>query len=85
MRRFLEGFLPARLSAVLDYDSLEDSKETFLTPGLKKSMGDLVFRCRTRDGDQGTIYVVFEHVRRVGVGIERAQAPLMREKCMCPS
>lgn len=61
MRRFLEDFLPARLSAALDYDSLEDSKETFLTPGLKKSMGDLVFRCRSRNGDEGSIYVLFEH------------------------
>ena len=61
MRRFLEGFLPTELSAALDYDSLEDSKETFLTPGLKKSMGDLVFRCRSRDGDEGSIYILFEH------------------------
>lgn len=61
MRRFLEGFLPPHVSAALDYDSLQDSKETFLTPGLKKSMGDLVFRCRSRAGDEGTIYVLFEH------------------------
>ena len=61
MRRFLEGFLPTELSAALDYDSLEDSKETFLTPGLKKSMGDLVFRCRSRAGDEGSIYILFEH------------------------
>ena len=41
--------------------SLEPTRESFIAPELKESIADIVFRCFTKDGKQGSIYIVFEH------------------------
>ncbi len=35
--------------------SLEPTRESLIAPGLKESIADVVFRCFTKDGKQGSI------------------------------
>lgn len=60
MRRFLEDFLPPEMSAALDYASLESRKESYISENLRESITDLVFECRLRNGDPGSVYLLFE-------------------------
>lgn len=61
MGNFLREFLPREMYEALDISSLEPTRESFIAPGLKESIADIVFRCFTKDGKQGSIYIVFEH------------------------
>lgn len=61
MGNFLREFLPREMYEALEISSLEPTRESFIAPGLKESIADIVFRCFTKDGKQGSIYIVFEH------------------------
>ena len=61
MGNFLREFLPGDMYEVLDVSSLEPTRESFIAPGLRESVADLIFRCATKDGKQGNIYIIFEH------------------------
>ena len=44
--------------------SLKLTDETFVDDGLKERFVDLVFTCRAKSGEHGTMYVLFEHRSR---------------------
>lgn len=58
MGNFLREFLPREMYEALDISSLEPTRESFIAPGLKESIADIVFRYFTKDGKQGSIYIV---------------------------
>ena len=57
---FLRHHLPAELLAEIDLETLEISKDTYVSADLRSAYSDLVYRVRHRDGPL-TIYVLFEH------------------------
>ena len=61
MANFLEQCLPATVYKKLDPGSLKPSSESYVDEELKKHIADLVFTCKTRDGRDGSVYVLFEH------------------------
>ena len=61
---FLRNHLPAELLQGLDLDSLEISKDSYVSNDLRASYSDLVYRLRANDPDQTTalfVYILFEH------------------------
>ena len=57
---FLRHHLPPELLAEIDLETLEISKDTYVSADLRSAYSDLVYRVRHRDGPL-TIYVLFEH------------------------
>jgi len=60
-RDFIDQFLPVEVTACLDLKSLELTKESFVDEQLRSSQSDLLYRVNLRDGDEGFVYVLFEH------------------------
>ena len=61
MANLLEQTLPARVCERLDLDTLHLTGETFVDDELRKYIADLVFTCSSKNGEHGTVYVLFEH------------------------
>jgi predicted transposase/invertase (TIGR01784 family) len=67
IRSFLEEYLPGEVSAVLDLDSLELQKDSFITADLEEYFSDLLYRCLLREdpiqaeGDGIFVYLLLEH------------------------
>lgn len=57
---FLETYLPEDLLKVIDMNTLEAQKESFLDEELKERFADLLFMVNINDQD-GYIYMLFEH------------------------
>lgn len=57
---FLVNYLPTELISMIDIDTLEPQKESFLDEKLKEEFSDLLFRVMIND-KEGYIYFLFEH------------------------
>ena len=58
---FLRHYLPENVVGLLDLDSLEYTKDTFVDTQLKEYFSDLLFRTQLKDGSPGYVYILFEH------------------------
>ncbi len=58
---FLLNYLPAELSDLIDPDSLELSKDSFIDKDLKTYFSDLLYKVCLKDGPTAYIYILFEH------------------------
>ncbi|MCP3922312.1 MAG: Rpn family recombination-promoting nuclease/putative transposase [Desulfobacterales bacterium] len=59
-RSFLENYLPADVLELIDLDSLEISKDSFIEEDLKDYYSDLLYKVNFED-DDGYVYLLFEH------------------------
>ena len=59
----LRWHLPADLLAEIDLDTLEISKDSYVSSDLRSAYSDLVYRVQHRDGPLG-VYLLFEHKSR---------------------
>ena len=57
---FLLHYFPQEVLQVLNLDTLEPQKDSFLTPELEESFSDLLFKVDICDGE-GYLYLLFEH------------------------
>ncbi len=60
---FLKQFLPSEVSALIDYDSLELKKDSFLDDKLREIFADSVIQCRMKYDKESVFYlsVLIEH------------------------
>lgn len=57
---FLQHYLPESLRQVMDMDSLEPQKESFVNEALEENFSDLLFQADIQD-NKGFVYFLFEH------------------------
>ena len=63
-KEFFSIYLPAYIGKLLDFDSLEPQKDTFVDGHLNEYFSDLLFTVSLKDkkkGARGYIYILFEH------------------------
>lgn len=60
-RDFIQNYLPADVVEHMDLSSLELSAESFVDAALQAHHTDLLFTLKLRDGDDGLVYLLFEH------------------------
>ncbi|MFT7880916.1 MAG: Rpn family recombination-promoting nuclease/putative transposase [Sulfurimonas sp.] len=60
-RSLLANNLPDRVLRLVDLDSLEISKDSFIEKDLADYYSDILYQVMFKDGSQGFIYVLFEH------------------------
>lgn len=60
-RDFLQHFLPAEVSKLLDLDTLVIQKDSFIDPDLHEQFSDLLYQVQLHGGQQIHIYLLFEH------------------------
>ena len=60
-KEFLLNYLPPALVKLIDWDSLEYTKDSFIDEDLKEFFSDLLFRAQLKDGTRGYVYILFEH------------------------
>jgi predicted transposase/invertase (TIGR01784 family) len=60
-RDFVVHYLPDEVTALLDLDSLEVTKDSFVDKDLREHFSDLLYRFDLADGSPGFIYLLFEH------------------------
>ena len=58
---FLRHYLPENIVGLLDLDSLEYTKDSFVDRHLKEYFSDLLLRLYLNDGSPGYVYILFEH------------------------
>ncbi len=58
---FLRHYLPAEVVELLDFSSLEMSKDSFIDQELQTHFSDLLYKVNLRDGRAAYVYVLFEH------------------------
>ena len=58
---FLRHYLPEDVVELLDLDSLEYTKDTFVDRHLKEYFSDLLLKLYLKDGSPGYVYILFEH------------------------
>ena len=60
-RDFVCNYLPEKLVQLLDLNTLELDRESFVDILLSATQSDLVFKVRRKDGKKLLIYILFEH------------------------
>jgi len=60
-RDFLKNYLPPEVYALINTDSLELSKDTFVDKDLTEYFSDLLYKADIKDGKSAYIYILFEH------------------------
>ena len=60
-RDFLQHYLPAQISQVLDLSTLSISKDSFVDRRLGRHYSDLLYTVALRNGREVHLYVLFEH------------------------
>jgi predicted transposase/invertase (TIGR01784 family) len=60
-RDFLTYYLPANIVELLDIDTLELSKDSFVDKELSEYFSDLLYKVELRDGRAVYVYVLLEH------------------------
>ena len=60
-RDFLSYYLPAKIVALLDIDTLELTKDSFVNKELSEYFSDLLYKVDLRDGRAVYVYVLLEH------------------------
>lgn len=58
---FLEQFLPSEVRAVLDLNSLELQKDSFIDQELREHFSDLLYKVQLKDGNVANIFLLLEH------------------------
>jgi len=61
VQQFIRQYLPSDVVGLLDLDTLEYTKDTFIDKRLKEYFSDLLLKVYLKDGLRGYIYVLFEH------------------------
>ena len=54
-------YLPPAVVRLIDWDSLEYTKDSFIDKDLNEFLSDLLFMAQLKDGSSGYVYVLFEH------------------------
>ena len=57
---FFKNYLPSHLLELIDLDSLEISKDSFIEKELKEFYSDILYKVKFKD-DEGFIYLLLEH------------------------
>ena len=57
---FLHNYLPANIMGLIDIDTLETQKDSFINPELQERFSDLLFKVKIYK-QEGYIYFLFEH------------------------
>jgi predicted transposase/invertase (TIGR01784 family) len=60
-RSFLQHYLPSEITPLLDFSTLEISKDSFIDPILEEHLSDLLYKVTLYEGPEIHIYVLFEH------------------------
>lgn len=60
-RSFLQHYLPPEITPLLDFSTLEISKDSFIDPTLEEHLSDLLYKVTLHEGAETHIYVLFEH------------------------
>jgi len=60
-RDFVKYHLPPDVVSLLDPDSLEISKDSFIDPALEEHFSDLLYQVKLNDGQPLYIYLLFDH------------------------
>jgi predicted transposase/invertase (TIGR01784 family) len=61
-RDYFESFLPVRVSALLDFNTLEQSTDTYVSKDLQKTMSDMVYTCQKKESnEQVKVCLLIEH------------------------
>ncbi|MCA1787178.1 MAG: Rpn family recombination-promoting nuclease/putative transposase, partial [Desulfobacteraceae bacterium] len=60
-RSLLYHRLPDKVLKLVDLNTLEISKDSFIEKELADYYSDMLYRVMLKDGSQGFIYVLFEH------------------------
>ena len=60
-RDFLRHYLPAEVVSLLDLDSLQIHKDSFIDPELQEHFSDLLYQVSLHTGRDMYIYLLFEH------------------------
>jgi predicted transposase/invertase (TIGR01784 family) len=63
-RDFLRHYLPAAVVALLDLNTLELTKDSFIDQRLREYYSDLLYRVQLKDGTAAFVYLLLEHKRR---------------------
>ncbi len=58
---FLEIYIPPDVASLIDPESLEYEKDTFIDERLKEHFSDLLINMMLKDGRDGHLYFLFEH------------------------
>ena len=58
---FLENYLPSDMVRLLDLESLEYTKDSFVDKHLKEYFSDLLLKVYLKDGYPAYVYILFEH------------------------
>ena len=58
---FLRNYLPEPVRRLLDLDTLELTKDSFVDEALRDHFSDLLYQLRLRDGSTARVYLLFEH------------------------
>ena len=60
IKDFLNNYLPQNIMNIIDIDTLEPQKDSFINEELKEEFSDLLFRVNINNKD-GYLYFLFEH------------------------
>jgi predicted transposase/invertase (TIGR01784 family) len=60
-RDFIAHYLPANVIAVLDLNTLELQKDSFVDADLRENFSDLLYRVQLGDGSEANVYLLLEH------------------------
>ena len=60
-RDFVRHYLPGEMTALLNLDSLEVRKDSFVNEALKERFSDLVYQVDLKEEGQVFVYLLFEH------------------------
>ena len=57
---FLNNYLPQKIMGIIDIETLEPQKDSYIDEGLKESYSDLLFKANINNRE-GYLYLLFEH------------------------
>lgn len=61
-RDYFEHYLPSYISNGLDFETLEQSSDTYISKDLQKTMSDIVYSCQIKDSDEAVkVTMLIEH------------------------
>ncbi len=60
-RNFISEYLPSDIVDVINLDTLELQKDSFVDQDLREHFSDLLFRVQLRDGNDANVYLLLEH------------------------
>ena len=63
-RDFLRHYLPAAVVALLDLNTLELTKDSFIDQRLREYYSDLLYRVQLKNGTSAFVYLLLEHKRQ---------------------